>query len=232
MESEPKNAADRSNPVSAPSVINGRIGEANDVDVFRFKATADQKLVVEVRARQFGSPLDALLTLSDTNGAVIQRNDDANGPDARIEFDARKDAEYLISLRDLTDRGGERFGYRLSLQPPDTAPDFAVRMAGGRYRVNRGGTVAVRCEIDRRNGFDGLVRVTGGVLPPGVTATPLVFGAEPNFGWLMLSAVTMRLPCRRQSQPLRLAASPRLIPCGVARSRRWRHRVSARSGIA
>ena len=51
-------------------------------------------------------------------------------------------------------------------------------------------------------------------------------------GWLMLSAVTMRLPCRRQSQPLRLAASPRLIPCGVARSRRWRHRVSARSGIA
>ena len=68
-------------------------------------------------------------------------------------------------------------------------------------------------------------------------ATP--FAMEMHFrkwpvshGWLMLSAVTMRLPCRRQSQPLRLAASPRLIPCGVARSRRWRHRVSARSGIA
>jgi hypothetical protein len=144
MESEPNNAADKANAVTAPVVINGRIGETKDADVFRFKASADQKLVIEVRARQFGSPLDALLTLSDTNGAVLQRNDDANGPDARIEFDAKKDAEYLISLRDLTDRGGERFGYRLTLQPPDTTPDFGVRVAGSRFRVPRGGAVALR----------------------------------------------------------------------------------------
>ena len=188
MESEPNNAADKANAVTAPVVINGRIGETKDADVFRFKASADQKLVIEVRARQFGSPLDALLTLSDTNGAVLQRNDDANGPDARIEFDAKKDAEYLISLRDLTDRGGERFGYRLTLQPPDTTPDFGVRVAGGRFRVPRGGAVALRCEVDRRHGFDGAVRVTGDALPAGVTASTLVLGGAPNFGWLILSA--------------------------------------------
>jgi hypothetical protein len=188
MEGEPNNAADKANPIGAPVVINGRIGEPKDVDVFRLKAAADQKLVIEVRARQFGSPLDALLTLSDTNGAVLQRNDDANGPDARIEFDAKKDAEYLIALRDLTERGGERFGYRLTVQPPDTTPDFAVRIAGGRFRVPRGGAVALRCEVDRRNGFDGAVRVTGDGLPAGVTASTLVLGGAPNFGWLILSA--------------------------------------------
>ncbi len=188
MESEPNNAGDKANAVGAPVVINGRIGEPKDVDVFRFKATSDQKLVIEVRARQFGSPLDALLTLSDTNGAVLQRNDDANGLDARLEFDAKKDTEYLISLRDLTDRGGERFGYRMSLQPPNLAQDFTVRIAGGRYRVGRGGTVAVRCEIERRNGFDGIVRIGGDGLPAGVTASALVLGAAPNFGWVTLSA--------------------------------------------
>jgi hypothetical protein len=188
METEPNNANDKANAITAPVVVNGRIGEAKDSDVFRLKSAADQRLVLEVRARQFGSPLDALLTLMDTNGVVLQRNDDANGLDARLEFDAKKDTEYLVALRDLTDRGGERFGYRLSIRPPNGTPDFTARVPGGRFRVNRGGSTAVRCELDRRNGFDGLVRLLGEGLPAGVTASPLVLGGSPNFGWLILTA--------------------------------------------
>lgn len=215
MEAEPNNAGDKANAVGAPVVINGRIGEPKDVDVFRFKAPGDQKLVIEVRARQFGSPLDALLTLSDTNGAVLQRNDDASGLDARLEFDAKKDTEYLISLRDLTDRGGERFGYRLSLQPPNIIQDFTVRVAGGRYRVSRGGTVAVRCEIERRNGFDGIVRVVGEGLPAGVTASALVLGAAPNFGWVTLSASQ---DAALGYAPLKLTAVGELVGRAVVRA--------------
>ncbi len=189
METEPNGTATNANVITVPGVVNGRIGEPKDSDVFRFKAIADQKLVVEVRARQFGSPLDALLTLSDATGAVLQRNDDSNGLDARIEFDAKKDAEYLLSIRDLTDRGGERFGYRMTLRPPDTEPDFTVRLAQDRYRVHAGGHTAVRCDIDRRNGFNGVVRVTGGILPPGVSAGTLMFAPDgPASGWLVVSA--------------------------------------------
>lgn len=188
VEAEPNNEAGQANRVTPPIAIHGHLGEPKDKDVFRIQSTQDQRLVAEVEARSFGSPLDAFLTLLDAQGNVISRNDDANGPDARIEFDAKKDTEYLLMLRDLTDRGGDRFGYRLVVRSPDQKPDFTVRARGGRFRVGQSGQVAIRCEVDRRNGFDGLVRITGDGLPPGVTANVLTLGNAPNFGWLVLSA--------------------------------------------
>ncbi len=203
-ESEPNDAADKANAVNGATVVNGRIEKPGDVDVFRFKSPADQKWVIEVSARRFGSPLDALLTLMDAKGAVLQRNDDAVGLDARIEFDAKKDVEYLVQLRDLTDRGGERFGYRLSFRMPDTTPDFSVKANAGRIRLHRGGWVAVRCDVARRNGFDGIVRVGTGGLPPGVSAIPLALGNGAEGGWLLLGATEDALGT---NFPLRIGAS-------------------------
>jgi hypothetical protein len=187
-EAEPNATSDQANPVDVPGVVNGRIGEPNDVDQFRFQVPGDQKVAIEVQARRFGSPLDALLTLTDAQGTVLQRNDDAGGPDARLEFDAKAGVEYRVSLRDLTDRGGPRFGYRVTLRQPVQTPDFAVRAAGGRFRIAQGGRLAIRCEVERRNGFDGVVRIDGTGLPPGVTASTLVLGTAPPFGWLILTA--------------------------------------------
>lgn len=188
LEVEPNSATNTANRVVVPVVINGRIGETNDVDFFRLTVPADQKVVLEVQARRFGSPLDALLTLQDAQGNVLQRNDDSGGPDARLEFDAKKDTEYLVSLRDLTDRGGSRLGYRLTAQAPNVAPDFTVRSSAGRIRLHQGGRWAIRCDVERRNGFDGVVRITGKDLPPGITASPLVLGPTNSFGWLVLTA--------------------------------------------
>lgn len=187
-DTEPNDTPEQAQAISLPRVIPGRLGTEKDVDVFRFKSPADQRWVVEVQARSFGSRLDALMTLSDTNGTVLQRNDDAAGPDARIEFDAKKDAEYRLTLRDLTQRGGDRFGYRLSVKPVDRTPDFGLRIGGGRFRVTQGGSVALRCEVDRRNGFDGLIRVEADGLPPGVWAPPLVLGPGTSAGWWVISA--------------------------------------------
>lgn len=187
-DTEPNDTPQQAQVLTLPRVVQGRIGTEKDVDVFRFKAPADQRWVLEVQARSFGSRLDALLTLSDTNGTVLQRNDDASGPDARIEFDAKKDAEYRLSLRDLTQRGGDRFGYRLSLRAVDKTPDFGVRASGGRFRVAQGGSIAVRCEVDRRNGFDGMVRLEPDGLPPGLWAPPLVLGSGTSVGWWVISA--------------------------------------------
>jgi len=202
-EKEPNGDPDKAATFATPVVLNGKIGEPGDVDVFRITSGMDQKLAVEVHARRFSSPLDALLTLMDDQGNVLQRNDDAGGPDARIEFDAKKDTTYRLSLRDLTDRGGPRFGYRMTINPPDRTPDFVVRTKAARFRVGQGGRTAIRCEVERRNGFDGMVQIVGTDLPPGVTAAPLVLGGASSFGWLVLSAAEEAAP---GYHPLRLIA--------------------------
>ena len=145
LETEPNNTTDKVNTVTAPVVINGRIGEAKDIDRFKFKSAKDQKLICEVLAGRFGSRLDALLVLTDAAGAVLAQNDDTAVADARIEFDAKKDAEYSLSLRDLTDRGGDNFSYRLSLGPPNAAESgFVAKFLPDTLRVHRGSRTPLR----------------------------------------------------------------------------------------
>ena len=213
-ESEPNSTPEKANAATGAVAINGRIEKAGDVDLFRFRSPADQRWIVEVFARRFGSPLDALLTLQDAQGKVLQRNDDASGPDARIEFDAKKDTDYLLHLRDLTDRGGDRFGYRMVIRQPDVTPDFSVRTPAGRVRLHQGSWLAVRCDVSRRNGYDGIVRVGATGLPPGVSVIPFTIGSGSDAGWILLGA-TETAP--GLNFPLRLQATGELGGRAVVR---------------
>jgi hypothetical protein len=191
LETEPNNSTDKVNTVSIPVAINGKIKESKDIDRFKFKSDKDQKLVCEVVAQRFGSPLDALLVLTDAAGAVLQQNDDALAADARIEFDAKKDAEYLLAIRDLTERGGDNFAYRLSIRPPSGGPaaGFTARFSPDTPRVHRGSHTKIRCDVTRVAGFDGPVRFAFQDLPTGVFSEPLVLSSAPASGIMLISAL-------------------------------------------
>jgi len=205
-EAEPNDDPAKPAAVRIPVVINGRLGAARDVDRFRFKADKDQRLVFEVAASRFGSRLDAYLALTDMKGAVLAQNDDGAGPDARLEFDVKKDAEYVLVLRDLTDRGGERFGYRLAVQTPapGAGAGFSVRYSPDTLRVHRGGLARVRCEVTRTGGFAEPVRLELEGLPSGVFAEPLLMPNGPGSGLLMVAATR---EAELGSFPLRLVGT-------------------------
>lgn len=189
-ESEVNDAVDKANSVTVPVVINGRIGAPNDIDRFKFKTDKDQKLVCEVNAFRYGSPLDALLILTDAKGSVLQQNDDSALADARLEFDAKKDAEYIIGIRDLTGRGGDQFGYRLSIRPPSaTDAGFVARFTPDTPRVHRGNHSRIRCDVTRLGGFDGPIRLTLQDLPTGIIAEPIVMTTAPSSGLMTISAL-------------------------------------------
>ena len=188
LEKEPNNVTNKANIVTIPVAVNARISEEKDVDIFRFKVNRDQRLICEVQARRYGSPLDALLTLTDSQGTVLQQNDDADGADSRIDYDQfKKDGEYYISVKDLLDHHGENFAYRLAIRSPE--PTFSVKALPDAVRIRRGGRAIVRCELSRQNGFDDAVQVAFADLPTGVFAEPLIFSlANPPSGLLILSA--------------------------------------------
>lgn len=201
-EMEPNNLASNANSVAMPININGLLSEEKDVDTFKVKATKGQRFVFEVMASRFGSPIDALLTLSDTNGAVLQRNDDGAGADARFEHTFAADGEYLLSLRDLLDRGGEFHGYRIAIRPAAGA-SLSGKFLDDTLRVYKAGRVNVRAEVTR-TGFGGSVEVNAVDLPAGVTASPLLIPAEFTGGTIQLQAIEGAAP---GNYPLKLSAT-------------------------
>jgi hypothetical protein len=193
LESEPNDASNQANVVTVPVIINGRIGAPKDVDQFKFKLDKAQTLICEVTAQRFGSPLDALLTLRDAAGKILQQNDDSEGADARIEFAFQKDQEYTLAIRDLLARGGADYVYRLSIRPPE--PDFAVRFSPDNPRINCNGRTILHCDVVRRNGFASPLRIAGDDLPAGITAEPLLLTpGEPASGLIVLTAAANAAP--------------------------------------
>ena len=202
MEKEPNSAIDQADPISIPVVINGRIGGEKDYDAFKFHANKEQRIIFDVFAFRFGSKLDALLTLTDDRGNILQRNDDALGEDPRLEHRFSEEGDYVILIEDLLGRGGETFGYRMTVTVPQ--PNFSVVFLPDTPRIHRGGRVPIRCEVNRMNDFNEPVKITCEKLPPGIYAEPLLIPRGVSSGLLVLSA-TANAPIG--SVPLKLVAN-------------------------
>jgi hypothetical protein len=205
-ETEPNSAIDQADSVTLPVVINGKMNEDKDYDAFKFKVEKDQQFIFEVFANRFGSSLDALLTLTDESGKMLQRNDDAVGADARITYKFTEAGEYVVLVEDLLGRGGDNFGYRLTIRQPQ--PDFAVRFLPDNPRIHRNGHTPIRCEVTRMAGFNETVRVTLADLPPGLFCEPLLLTPNSPAGGLLILSATK--DCPLGTIPLRMTATANL----------------------
>jgi hypothetical protein len=212
-EQEPNDTAETANAVTPPVAINGRIQKEKDADVFKFKAAKGERFIFDLVAASFGSPLDALLVLRDTNNAVLQLNNGAAGADTRIDYTFDHEGEFLVSVRDLLDRGGEDFGYRLLIQPPPK-PSFGARLVSDAFRVSRGSRTVVRVEASRSD-FGGPIQITGENLPHGVGCQPLLIAADLPGGWLEIFAAD---DAELGTYPIKLEATAEMDGKNAART--------------
>ena len=99
-----------------PVTVDGRL-EGPERDVFRISAAKGQRLVAEVSARSVGSAIDPSLEILDSNGTVIARNSDAAGLglDSRVVFEAQRDADYFVAVRDERFSSQDEDFYRLTV---------------------------------------------------------------------------------------------------------------------
>lgn len=185
-EQEPNDTAANANEVMLPVTINGRIQAEKDTDIYKFKADKGQRFIFDVAAGSFGSPLDPVVVLRNAGNEILQQNNGSGGADSRIDYTFEQSGEYFVSLRDLLDRGGEDFGYRLTIQPPPKA-SFNARLASDAQRVSRGSRAIIRVEVGRSD-FGGPVEINAETLPRGVHCQALLVPSALPGGWLELAA--------------------------------------------
>lgn len=97
----------------------GRIEPAGDVDSFRFRARAGQRVVVEVWSERLDSRLRAVLELEDERGRRLASSRGHVGFDPLIDVRIPADGDYVVRLFDLTYTGSSEHFYRLDI---DTGP--------------------------------------------------------------------------------------------------------------
>ncbi len=197
-EQEPNNTPDCAQPVTLPVIINGRIDQPGDRDVFRFEGRAGDELVAEVHARRLGSPLDSVLKLTDATGRQLAFNDDYEDQGAGLDthyadscFRATlsTNGTCYLHLSDAQHQGGPEYAYRLRISPP--RPDFELRIVPSSLNVRGGAAVPFTVCALRRDGFSGEITLelkdapagfalSGGCLPANQDRVRLTLTAPPT----------------------------------------------------
>jgi hypothetical protein len=114
VEKEPNDGFKQAQPITLPCAIEGSIRQAQDVDAFRFEGKRGDRVVFDLQANRFGSPLDGILTLYDADGRVVASADDSPGSlDPILEATLPGDGTYYVALIDAHDQGGSIYVYRL-----------------------------------------------------------------------------------------------------------------------
>lgn len=174
LDEEPNDNREQAQAISIPSIINGRIDQPGDVDVFRFEGYG--RLVAEVYARRLGSPVDSVLRLLDDQGKELASNDDyedkgmpllTHHADSRLLVTLPTTGTYFLQLADAQRQGGRDFIYRLHVRRP--RPDFELRVVPSSLIAPPGAHVPITIYALRREGFDDDILLELDGAPPGFT---------------------------------------------------------------
>ena len=101
--------------LALPVTVNGTIASIDDEDSFTFQLKKDTRLICEVAAQQIGSLLDSYLVLRDTNGTEVANSGLGDGFDSVLDYTALETGKYMLYIRDIRYKGGDGYGYRLSI---------------------------------------------------------------------------------------------------------------------
>jgi len=122
--------------VTLPVTINGRIFPREDVDSWKFSATAGQIVTCHVATSQLGSPLHARVAIADANGRVLAETVPAGDVTPPLRFSIPTTGEYQVRIHDVGFQGLQNHVYRLTVT---TGPvlDSMYPLGGRRGAITR-----------------------------------------------------------------------------------------------
>jgi hypothetical protein len=190
-ESEPNNQPSEASAIAVPGVGDGRIGREGDLDVWALTLEKGRSYLLEIRAARLGSSLDALLSLSGTDGKEVARAEGSatRGGDPFLSYQAPASGLYFVRVADrFRSRGGPAWAYRLRVSEAP-AMDFRLNLGADTLSLTRGSVAKMKVEAERSGGFDGPIPIEVEGLPEGVSAEITVIGPKANSAELTIKAV-------------------------------------------
>jgi hypothetical protein len=100
---------------SIPIGVSGRLRRLTEVDRFRFRATKDGLVHIDLHARRLGSNFNAMIKVEDEQGVCLVDVADTLGTDLQVVFAVKRDSQYTLSLHDADFRGDASFVYHLAI---------------------------------------------------------------------------------------------------------------------
>jgi hypothetical protein len=137
-EVEPNDGGAAAQRIATPATLVGGLDRAGDVDAFQFEARAGQEIVFQVVGSSIRSRLNAVLTLTDTQGRVLATANAAGSrPEPLLGHRFAATGSYRLELRDFESASGTEVSYRLSIG------EFPVVTAVYPLGLRQGTTAAV-----------------------------------------------------------------------------------------
>jgi hypothetical protein len=235
-EREPNDAPEQAHPIPVPTLLQGAVDSALDVDWFQIRVKEGEKLAFEIETPDASPPVfNPKIRVMEANGerelvTNIYRWIAGDGDDwiKRIEpktiYSFGGDEEYLVQVRDLTARNGSSsFRYRILIRPQ--IPHMGkIDVMESRINLARGEAAKLTVITEQEEGYSGDISLEVENLPPGVrvsTATqveeetppPLNDGAKELYlpksqKAIILLAASADAPLTRLPQVLRVMARP------------------------
>jgi hypothetical protein len=184
QEREPNDSPGEAQEFALPAMVEGTIGHPGDVDDFKFKAKAGQRIAVELETPSASLPeFNPRIALLDSSGQEILNNiwrrvgGDNNEWMKTLQpktiFTVDRDGEYTLQVRDLVSYlyGDQSFRYRIVIRPQ--VPHVGkIEMKQDRVNLVSGQAEKLNLKADQEEGYTGDIAVTVENLPPGVQVLP------------------------------------------------------------
>lgn len=185
----------------APVIFNGRIDPKGDEDRFTLVVVPGQKLRIDVTAADLGSAIDGTLQILGDKDAVLATADDTTAtpagpknrraptivsPDPALEFTVPANVtEITLALRDLQNRGGIGYPYRIRVELASSG--FELYTSDAQISIPKGGNAAIPVTV-LRSGYTGPITLNLANPPVGITVRPGIINEGQLVGVFTVSA--------------------------------------------
>jgi hypothetical protein len=183
-EAEPNDEPVQANAFRVPAVLEGTIGRTGDIDRYRFKAKAGEKLAFEVQTPHAGPPrFNLRLDVLDAKGTVVLSNlsvqdgkigtEDAKVIRVAPELVGKLDqeGEYTLRVRDLTSlQGSADHAYRVLVRPQVPHVGDVGLKPDGPVNLRPGAKQRLTVSAPGKEEFAGTLALSVEGLPQGVKA--------------------------------------------------------------